>query len=267
MWNGIPASYCWLEFPQALEKWVRSRGLVRVRVGGADGVPGSGDLEVRAAGLRVDTGHARQRAVLAVLLIDLGRAVPASQLIDRVWVKIRRLLSVMSCTGMSPGSGRRSRVPGIRLGAVRDQVDLYRFRRLAEEAAADGFTRCWRDFRDTFLARTVLLSSRIPAWRCRVTCRRSPATLGRHGTGSRLRRWPRTSRQGETATDARRRLAGDARPEGDGAGASSPDRGGQSGSRIRPGVDPERCPPWLRAAVYRASARQCRGLVHTGPMA
>ncbi len=44
-----------------------------------------GDLEVRAAGRRVEAGHARQRAVLAVLLFDLGQVVPVTRLIDRVW--------------------------------------------------------------------------------------------------------------------------------------------------------------------------------------
>src|SRR5262249_21256103 len=44
-----------------------------------------GDLEVRAAGRRLEAGHARQRAVLAVLLFDLSQVVPATRLIDRVW--------------------------------------------------------------------------------------------------------------------------------------------------------------------------------------
>ena len=37
------------------------------------------------AGQLADTGHARQRAVLAALLLDLGHVVPAETLINRVW--------------------------------------------------------------------------------------------------------------------------------------------------------------------------------------
>lgn len=107
-----------------------------------------GDLEVRAAGLRVDTGHARQRAVLAVLLIDLGRAVPAGQLIDRVWgdeppVTVRnvlygyiaRLRAAIARAG-DPDVTLSRQAGGYRLEAGRDQVDLWRFRRLAGEAVA-----------------------------------------------------------------------------------------------------------------------------------
>src|ERR1700678_404320 len=44
-----------------------------------------GPVEVCVAGRMTDAGHARQRAVLAVLLLDPGRMVSTELLIDRVW--------------------------------------------------------------------------------------------------------------------------------------------------------------------------------------
>jgi tetratricopeptide (TPR) repeat protein len=44
-----------------------------------------GRLDARSDGRRVQLGHARQRAVLAVLLVEADRGVPTDQLIERAW--------------------------------------------------------------------------------------------------------------------------------------------------------------------------------------
>jgi hypothetical protein len=44
-----------------------------------------GPVGVWVDGQPADAGHARQRAVLAVLLLEAGRAVPLEVLVDRVW--------------------------------------------------------------------------------------------------------------------------------------------------------------------------------------
>jgi DNA-binding SARP family transcriptional activator/Flp pilus assembly protein TadD len=106
-----------------------------------------GDLEVRAAGRRIGVGHARQRAVLAVLLLDLGHVVPADQLIDRVWGEdppasvrnvlygyVARLRAALAGTGDLDVTLAR-RQGGYVLEADPDRVDLYRFRRMVTEAA------------------------------------------------------------------------------------------------------------------------------------
>ncbi len=109
-----------------------------------------GGLEIRAAGQRVGVGHARQATVLAVLLLDLGRAISAEQLIDRVWGAapppsvrsvlhgyVARLRAALAAAG-DPEVALARRSGGYLLDADPDQVDLYRFRRLVAEAGAAG---------------------------------------------------------------------------------------------------------------------------------
>jgi DNA-binding SARP family transcriptional activator/tetratricopeptide (TPR) repeat protein len=112
-----------------------------------------GPVEIWPDGRAIDAGHARQRAVLAVLLLDAGRAVPAEVLIDRVWGEhppssvrnvlygyVARLKALVA--GVRDPRVTLSRRPGgYLLQAEPDQVDLARFRRLVAEAAAAGDDR------------------------------------------------------------------------------------------------------------------------------
>jgi DNA-binding SARP family transcriptional activator len=95
----------------------------------------------------LDAGHARRRAVLAVLLLDLGRVVPVEAIIDRVWGEeppasvrntlygyVARLKSVIA-KASDPRVTLSRRPGGYQLRAEAGQLDLCRFRHLAAEAA------------------------------------------------------------------------------------------------------------------------------------
>jgi DNA-binding SARP family transcriptional activator len=109
-----------------------------------------GSVEVWLDGSPVDAGHSRQRAVLAVLLLATGRAVPAEVLIDRIWGErppqsVRNVLygyvarlKALVTSGQDPGVMLSRRPGGYLLRAGPDQVDLGRFRRLVADAAVAG---------------------------------------------------------------------------------------------------------------------------------
>jgi DNA-binding SARP family transcriptional activator len=106
-----------------------------------------GPVEVRADDQRIDIGHARQRSVLAALLLDLGQVIPTERLIDRVWgedppASVRNVL--YGCVAKLKAALARTedsrvilarRSGGYLLKTDRDQVDLCRFRRQVSEAA------------------------------------------------------------------------------------------------------------------------------------
>jgi DNA-binding SARP family transcriptional activator len=110
-----------------------------------------GPVEILADARRLDLGHARQRAVLAVLVVELNQVVPAEWLIDRVWGEeppgsarnlihgyVGKLKMALARAG-EPGVSLSRQPGGYVLGADSDLVDLFRFRRLVGEAArADG---------------------------------------------------------------------------------------------------------------------------------
>jgi DNA-binding SARP family transcriptional activator/tetratricopeptide (TPR) repeat protein len=100
-----------------------------------------GGVEVAAGTATVDIGHARQRCVLAVLLVEANRAVSVEQLVDRVWGDrrlpadpanavqtyvslLRRAFAGIADVAISRGSGRYT------LSVDPARVDLHRFREL-----------------------------------------------------------------------------------------------------------------------------------------
>lgn len=99
-----------------------------------------GEVGVAIRDRPVDIGHARQRAVLAVLLLEVNRVVPADVLIDRVWGdRLPRrprdaLYSYLSRLRAGVPISRRQ--TGYVLMADPMSVDVHRFRCLAESGRA-----------------------------------------------------------------------------------------------------------------------------------
>lgn len=103
---------------------------------------------VRPDGSVLSIGGARLRALLTVLALRAGRAVPAGHLVDEVWdgdppadaagalqALVGRLRRALGAAAVVSAEG------GYRLAAVPDDIDLHRFERLADEGAralADG---------------------------------------------------------------------------------------------------------------------------------
>ncbi|BCY12754.1 BTAD domain-containing putative transcriptional regulator [Actinoplanes sp. L3-i22] len=116
-----------------------------------------GPVEVLAGGRPAAIGEPRQRAVLAVLLLEAGRPVSRDTLIDRVWgeaappqarrslyAHIARLRRALARAG-GPGAAPLTRATGgYRLDVGPDQVDVLRFRDLlarSREAGRPGADR------------------------------------------------------------------------------------------------------------------------------
>ncbi len=103
-----------------------------------------GEVEARVDGRAIDLGHARQRHVLAALLVDVNRPVPAHRLTDRVWGEqvspgaVKTLRSYLCrLRGSLAGSATIERVPGgYQLTVDPCAVDVVRFRDLAARARA-----------------------------------------------------------------------------------------------------------------------------------
>ena len=102
-----------------------------------------GPVRVRAAGLPVEVGGPRQRAVLVLLLLHANRVVSSDRLIDDVWGErpppsaASTLSSYVSRLRRALGAGVLVPAPaGYELRVAPERIDLLRFRALAEEGRA-----------------------------------------------------------------------------------------------------------------------------------
>ncbi|GAB2577948.1 SARP family transcriptional regulator [Paractinoplanes abujensis] len=121
-----------------------------------------GVLGPTLAGRSAATGGARQRALLARLLLDAGRTVPLPRLIDDVYGDEPPAGAVNAV--QSGVSRLRRDIPisydgsGYRLDVERDEVDVHRFARLAA-AGRDALRR------SDFAAASPLLTEALALWR------------------------------------------------------------------------------------------------------
>jgi YVTN family beta-propeller protein len=164
-----------------------------------------GPLEARRDGAIVDLGARKQRAVLALLLLNANRVVPTERLIDELWGDrppdtARSALQVY-VAGLrkalgDEGSALRTSAPGYVLDVEPGALDLDRFTALRAEAeAADALERradalrealgLWRDTPladlsdEPFVARAAarLEEQRLEALEQRID---ADLALGRH---------------------------------------------------------------------------------------
>src|SRR3954452_14629746 len=103
-----------------------------------------GPFEVVADGRPIDLGHARQRSVLAVLVVALNQVVSSDQLLDRVWGdrppqrardSLHSYLSrLRAALAPVPALVIERRPPGYVLLGDPDVADVIRFRTLLRRA-------------------------------------------------------------------------------------------------------------------------------------
>ncbi|MEY9861724.1 DNA-binding SARP family transcriptional activator [Catenulispora sp. GAS73] len=108
-----------------------------------------GAIEAVVGGRPTEVGHARQRAVLAVLLAQANRVVTPDQVVDRVWGRARVPEDPRGTLRTYVSLLRRSLVTepdvefvhepsGYKVVLDEQRVDLYRFHGLLAQARADG---------------------------------------------------------------------------------------------------------------------------------
>jgi DNA-binding SARP family transcriptional activator/tetratricopeptide (TPR) repeat protein len=110
-----------------------------------------GPLEVLEDGRQIDLGGAKQRALLAILLLHANEVVSTDRLIDALWEEAapetgRKALQVyVSQLRKALGKERIiTRSPGYRLEVEAGELDLARFQRLLEEGKPSEALSLWR---------------------------------------------------------------------------------------------------------------------------
>jgi DNA-binding SARP family transcriptional activator/class 3 adenylate cyclase/tetratricopeptide (TPR) repeat protein len=110
-----------------------------------------GPLEVSSEGRVLDLGGAKQRALLAMLLLDANSVVSKGRLIDALWEDdppetARKALQV-HVSGLRKVLGKErvvTREPGYLLRVEEDELDLARFQRLREQGKPADALALWR---------------------------------------------------------------------------------------------------------------------------
>ena len=110
-----------------------------------------GPLEADRDGRPLDLGGLKQRALLALLLLEANRVVPRDGLIDALWeedppatahkalqVYVSRLRALLGAERLE------TRAPGYALRVEPEEVDVARFQRLREEGRPDHALALWR---------------------------------------------------------------------------------------------------------------------------
>ncbi|GAB2804941.1 AfsR/SARP family transcriptional regulator [Lentzea nigeriaca] len=112
-----------------------------------------GEVTARVGGRHVELGPARQRCVLAALVIDVNRPVPVTQLIDRVWgdqpppqarATLYSYLSRLRQAFAGTGVELQARPDGYVLSTDESSVDLLRFRELRDQGLFAEALAVWR---------------------------------------------------------------------------------------------------------------------------
>lgn len=163
-----------------------------------------GDVAVFHRGRAINLGHARQRCVLAVLLVDAGRVVSVDALLDRVWAgsqprharnalsgyvsRLRQVLAVCDEVRLRRAEG------GYHLIADPLSVDLHRFHDLVDKARAATNDRTALDRYDQALGlwRGTAFATLDTPWLCDIRAtldaERHAAALDRNDLALRLGR-------------------------------------------------------------------------------